>query len=371
MTKLNAKNERIKREYVLYLEEAKRRDPTTADRVLKSLARFEESTRRKDFKSFHRKQAVSFKNKLAEALNGRTGERLSKATVHSILRDLHTFFFWLAHLPGFKSHIGYSDADYFNLSDKDVAIARARREKRVPTLAQVEAVLSSMPADTPLERRNRAVIAFATVTGARVAALATFRLGDINADQSFVDQDARHVRTKFSKSFRTFLMPVSQLAMSIAQSWHEELLSDLRRGPDDPLFPATAIVLGANGEFTTHGLGRDGWRTTSPIRDIFRTAFEAAGLSYFNPHSVRDMLVRHIMVLDLPVETLKAWSQNLGHQGLLTTLTSYGSVPTNRQGELIKQGLPTDHQSLKVPDADLVAAVIQVLEERASASVRS
>src|SRR5688572_9397152 len=203
MIKINAKNERIKREYVLYLEEAKRRDTATSDRVLKSIARFEESTRWKDFRSFHRQQAVAFKKTLADSLNARTGERLSKATVHSILRDLHAFFFWLAHLPGFKSHVGYSDADYFNLSDKDVAIARARREKRVPTLAQVELVLSTMAADTPIERRNRAVIAFAVVTGARVAALATFRLGDINAGESCVDQDARHVRTKFSKSFRT------------------------------------------------------------------------------------------------------------------------------------------------------------------------
>ena len=59
------------------------------------------STRRKDFKSFHRKQAVAFKQKLSGALNARTGERLSKATLHSILRDLHAFFFWLAHLPGY------------------------------------------------------------------------------------------------------------------------------------------------------------------------------------------------------------------------------------------------------------------------------
>lgn len=371
MTKPNAKNERVKREYVLYLEEAKRRDPTTVDRVLKSLARFEESTRRKDFKSFHRQQAVAFKNKLADAFNARTGERLSKATVHSILRDLHAFFFWLAHLPGFKSHVRYSDADYFNLSDKDVAIARGRREKRVPTLAQVELVLSSMAAVTPIERRNRAVIAFAVVTGARVAALATFRLGDINADESCVDQDARHVRTKFSKTFRTFLMPVSELAVQVAQAWHAELINDLRRGHDDPLFPATAMRIGPEGEFTSHGLAREGWSTTGPIRDIFRMAFNGAGLPYFNPHSVRDMLVRHIMALDLPVETLKAWSQNLGHQGLLTTLTSYGSVPTHRQGELIKQGLPKDRRPMTVvPDANLVAAVVQMLEERGSASAR-
>ena len=362
MTKPNAKNERIKRDYVLYLEEARRRDPTTVDRVLKSIARFEDSTRRRDFKSFHRKQAVAFKQRLSEALNARTGERLSKATVHSILRDLHAFFFWLAHLPGFKSHVAYADADYFNLSDKDVAIANARREKRVPTLAQVELVLAAMPADTPLERRNRAVMAYAVVTGARVAALASFRLGDVNMEEGLVDQDARHVKTKFSKTFRTFLMPVSDLAMSIARDWHAEMSGDVSRGPLDPLLPATEMGLSVESVFVAQGLGREAWSTSGPIREVFKTAFASADLPYFNPHSIRDMLVRHIMTLDLPVETLKAWSQNLGHQGLLTTLTSYGSVATPRQAELIRQGLPGRGAAKSDLPEVIAAAVVDALK---------
>lgn len=368
MTKPNAKNERIKREYVLYLEEARRREPTTVDRVLKSLARFEESTRRKDFKSFHRKQAVAFKQRLSEALNARTGERLSKATVHSILRDLHAFFFWLAHLSGYKSHIAYSDADYFNLSDKDVAIANARREKRVPTLAQVELALAAVPAETPLERRNRAVMAYAVVTGARVAALVSFRLGDVNIEEGFVDQDARHVRTKFGKTFRTTLMPVSELAMSIARDWHAEMTADVTRGPHDPLFPATEMGLSVESIFAPQGLGREAWTTSGPVREIFKSAFASAGLPYFNPHSFRDMLVRHIMSLDLPVETLKAWSQNLGHQGLLTTLTSYGAVAGPRQTELIRQGLPRRGAPKgDLPDAEAIAAAVVYALSRSGA----
>jgi hypothetical protein len=33
---------------------------------------------------------------------------------------------------------------------------------------------------------------------------------------------------------------------------------------------------------------------------------------------------------------MKAWSQNLGHTEVLTTFTSYGAMPTHRQGELIR-----------------------------------
>jgi hypothetical protein len=71
------------------------------------------------------------------------------------------------------------------------------------------------------------------------------------------------------------------------------------------------------------------------------------------------MLVRHIMTLDLPVETLKAWSQNLGHQGLLTTLTSYGAVTSPRQAELIRQGFPKRGVSKsELPDAEVIAAAV-------------
>src|SRR4051794_850188 len=83
MSKHNVSNVRIKREYLGYLRQAKGRDEATIDAVAKSLVRFEESTGWKDFKRFHRTQAVAFKTRLGEAVNRRTGERLSKSTILS------------------------------------------------------------------------------------------------------------------------------------------------------------------------------------------------------------------------------------------------------------------------------------------------
>ena len=110
-------------------------------------------------------------------------------------------------------------------------MARARREKRVPTLTQVHHVLSAMPAETVLERRDRALIAFAALTGARVAALASFRLGHVNIGEGYVEQDARTVRTKFSKTFRTFLMPIEGEALTIFADWARELGARSPLGP--------------------------------------------------------------------------------------------------------------------------------------------
>ena len=336
MTKPNPVNERIKREYFGYLKDARGRDDATIDVAAKALARFEETTRRKDFKRFHREQAVAFKAKLAAAVNARTGERLSKATVLGTVRELRAFFFWLAHLPGFKSHIAYADADYFNLSDKDVAVARARRETRVPSLDQVRHVLTAMPAVTVLERRDRALVAFAMLTGARIGALASFQLGHVDVAGGYVEQDARVVRTKAAKTFRTYFMPVDDRAVTITAEWVGELVRDYLWGPGDPLFPSTEMGLDAQRGFVPVGLARRGWASSEPVREIFRLAFANAGLPYYNPHSLRAMLVRHAMILNLTPEEMKAWSQNLGHADVLTTFTSYGTIPTHRQGELIR-----------------------------------
>ena len=109
-------NERIKRAYFIYLKHSKRHSEPSVDAVAKSLARFEDYTKHRDFKAFNFNQAIAFKNHLAEQIGQRSGEKLSKATLNATLTNLKRFFQWLSDKPGFKSRIQYSDADYFNLS---------------------------------------------------------------------------------------------------------------------------------------------------------------------------------------------------------------------------------------------------------------
>ena len=92
------------------------------------LARFETATKHRDFKAFHVEQVVAFKNRLAEQRSHQSGKPLSQATRHATLTHLKRFFQWLAGQPGYRSRLKYSDAEYFNLSDKDTRVATARRE---------------------------------------------------------------------------------------------------------------------------------------------------------------------------------------------------------------------------------------------------
>jgi integrase len=180
------------------------------------------------------------------------------------------------------------------------------------------------------------LVAFILLTGARDSAVASFKLKHIDLATDRVHQDAREVKTKFSKTFTTFFFPVGADIRQIVADWVTYLRVEKLWGSDDPLFPKTKVAVGGNGQFAQMGLERAHWSDATPIRLIFREAFAAAGLQYFNPHSLRSTLVGIGEKVCQTPEAFKAWSQNLGHDGVLTTFYSYGSVAPHRQGEIIR-----------------------------------
>jgi integrase len=344
MTSYNATNERTKRQYFAYLADALGHSQQTIDAVAKAIARFEAYTRYKDFKTFHIEQAKAFKRDLTEQRGSRSSEPLSKATLYTTLTALKRFFIWLAGQPGYKSRISYADAEYFNLSAKDTRIAKATRPARVPTLEQIRHVIQSMPARTDTGRRNRALIAFTILTGARDGAIASFKLRHIDIDEGLLDQDAREVQTKFAKSFVTTFFPVGDDIRIAVVDWVNYLRQERLWGLDDPLFPATKVMIGDDLKFEVAGLDRKHWSSAGPIRTIFKDAFALVGLPYFNPHSFRKTLALLGGRICKTPEEYKAWSQNLGHDHVLTTFSSYGDVSSYRQAEIIRAFSERDDQ---------------------------
>ena len=363
MKKHNPENERIKRKYLIFLKEAKRQNEGSIDAVAKALSRFESYTKHRDFKAFHFEQAVGFKKHLAKQDNQLSGQKLSKATLNSTLRYLKGFFQWLAMQQGYKSCISYTDTEYFNLSEKDARVATARREKIAPTLEQIRHVLEVMPVNTVIEQRNRSLIAFAILTGARDSAIASMKLKHIDLSVGSVFQDAREVKTKFSKTFTTFFFPVGDDIRQIVYDWVTYLKEVLFFGNDDPLFSRTAIIQGDGMVFKSSGLTKEHWSTATAIRTIFREAFIAAGLPYFNPHSFRNTLVGLGQKVCRTPEAFKAWSQNLGHEGVLTTFYSYGAVQTQRQAEIFQQ-LRSPHVPAQSNVDELAKAVVREMRNQ-------
>jgi integrase len=329
-------NERIKREYLIYLKEAQRYSEPSIDGVAAAIARFEQSTGHKDCKRFHIQQAVAFKKKLANLPRAGTGKPIALATQRAILKNLRSFFVWLAGQPGYKSRFTYSDADYFNLSEKDNRVAQAHTKRPNPSLEQAQHAIRSMPCATVVERRDRALMAFTLMTGCRDGATVSLKLQHIDLRNGCVTLDAREVDTKNSKSFTTYFMPVGDDIRAMFDAWVASLIQDHNWGPSDPLFPAPLMGHDPLHGFRVAGIKREHWTTTNAVRRIFQVAFEQANLPPFHPHSFRHTLAQLGEQICKSPEEFKAWSQNIGHEHVMTTFTSYGKVSTPRQAEIIR-----------------------------------
>ena len=333
--KVTEENERIKRHYLQYLHEARGADMATVDKAADAILRFERCTSFKNFKLFRIEQAATFKRQLSTQKSKATGAQLSKATIDGTLRAVKAFILWLAGQPGYKSRIRYSDAEYFNLNAKDVRIAHAGRDTPFPTMEQCRHAFAQMPSALPLQRRDKALFAFLMLTGARDGAIASLRLKHIDLEESCVYQDARDVKTKFSKTFTTWFFPVDPGYLQSFHEWMDYLRKDQLFGHGDALFPKPQMGL-IEGSFACLGLSRDIYSNAGKIRTVIKDAFTTAGLPPFGPHSFRKTLGIMASTQCRTPEQFKAWSLNLGHENIATTLSAYCPVSTTRQGELIR-----------------------------------
>lgn len=335
MRKLNEQNERLKRDYLGYLKQAEGYDEATLDKVASSLLIFEEALGFKPFKTFHREWAETFKGHLEHRKNLRTGKPLGLSTRDGILRDVRGFFHWLASQQGFKSRISYTDVRYFNSNAKDARAAHAQRPKRYPSLTQCDHAFRLMPEATVIERRNKAMFALWVMTAARAGALASLRLKHVDLVENVIYQDGREVATKGAKTFETWFFPVDPMYRTAFDGWVSELIEKHMFGPGDALFPKQKVGV-KDGSFAATGLDHEPYASAQIVGQVIGDAFRSAGLHPFNPHSIRSTIAMLGDKVCNTMEERKAWSQNMGHDSLTTTVGAYMPVGRERQGELIK-----------------------------------
>ena len=334
MRKFNAKNERLKRRYVQYLQEAKGQDEKSLDKVRAALVKFEESTKFKSFKSFHIEQTRQFKDALSRAKTA-NGKPLAVATTDATLRLVKGFFHWLAGQQGFKKVLSYADVEYFNNNRKDARVAHARRPVHFPSKQAAHHAFQGMANRTELERRDKAIFAFLMITGARVGAVSSLRLKHINLVDGFVFQDGREVRTKGGKTIKTWFFPMHPDYLACFTHWVEYLREQKMFGQEDALFPRPKRRL-VDGKFAFDTVSRDIYSNGAKVNEVFKNAFAQVQMHPFGAHSIRKTLGQELSDRNLPLDAQKAWSQNLGHEKFATTVSSYLPVSDQQQGTLIK-----------------------------------
>jgi len=72
------------------------------------------------------------------------------------------------------------------------------------------------------------------------------------------------------------------------------------------------------------------------VRDIFRDAFKAVGLPYYNPHLFRNTIVKWALK-NMSQFEFTALSQNLGHEHVMTTYNPYGKLSMDEQIEALEK----------------------------------
>ena len=335
MAKRNSDNLRIKRKYLVWRKDAKGLSDASIDKSAASISAYEDYLDGTDFRSFHSERARGFKRRLSSQISQRSGKKLSQSSINGILREISAFFHWLADQPGYKSKIHRPDIEFLAPDRKSETTRRTSCWKPHPSPAQVLRLLNHMPAGTELERRNRALVAFLFLTGSREGAAITLCLGHIDLARSCVHFDGRTVNTKFGKSFTTAFVPIGTPCEQIVRDWISELRTEHNFSDSDPLFPKTRIGFGPTRGFQALGIDRTAWSSPSSAAMLFKQAFIDAGLPPFSPHRVRDTLAELAREHCRTPEDYKAWSQNMGHDDVLTTLRSYGSVASGRQVDLM------------------------------------
>ena len=230
MPKRGESNLRLKRKYLTWLAQAKGLSATSIDRAAAAIDHYLDFLGTTSITAFHSEKVLAFKRRLAVQKTTR-GQSLSPSTINGILRQLRSFFLWLADQPGCRSKLRHCAADWFSPDRKSEAARRSSTWKPHPSLEQMRHVILSMPADTVHQRRDRALMAFLLLTECREKAATTLRLGHVDLAHACAHFDGRLVESKFGKRFTTWFFPVGQDIEIIFQDWISELRLSLLRGP--------------------------------------------------------------------------------------------------------------------------------------------
>ena len=329
-------NERAKHGYATYLRHAKGQDDASIDRARAAIRVFKECTKFKPFKKFHRQQAADFKDYLGRQKNARTKKPLSFSTVDATLRLVKGFFHWLVSRAGFKRVLTYADVEYFNNTRKAGRVAHTQADIPYPTMQQAAHAFQAMPFGDDFQKRDKALFAFFMLTSARDGAVASLKLKHVNIDLGHAFQDAREVKTKAAKTIHCQFFPVGAAYRDCFTAWVAVLHTKKLFGPEDALFPKALVGVVEGKGFANLGLARKGYATGAKLNTIIRWAFAAVQMPKYTPQAFRKTLTHYGNEVCTTPEAFKAWSMNLGHENVTTTLNSYLPVTTQRQMEIIR-----------------------------------
>lgn len=339
--KKSFQNEVMKKQFFLYLKEVKGFSKDSIDAHERAVLLWQECHENKDFSGFGKQQVMGFKDWLVSRVN-RNGEPLSLVYRYNVLRRLRLFFEWLSMQPHYKSRINSTVVEYLSLSKKETRIAIQPNKRTIPPIEDVIKVIEAIDVQTEVDQRDRALICFTLLTGARISAIYSLPMKAFDETTLTVDQNPRFgVKTKFSKRIVTTFFPIEyEQAIHYFLDWYSYLKGKRGFTPDDPIFPQAVVENGTENisYYNTGEVEPLFWASSNSVRKIFQKRFLEAEIPYYHPHTFRHLVVKEFAKTRLTEEEKKAISQNLGHENTGTTFGSYGygHIEEERQVEIVK-----------------------------------
>jgi len=327
-------------DYRVFLESNRELDPRTVDEHLRALARMSDFLGHKPFEQISIADARSFKDELRRrrSLEGDLG--LSWSTLGHTLDRCGAFFTWFQRRRSIEM-----DPDlpgYFQLSRKERAVESSMVKGTCLTFDQALCVFSAMPKSTPVELRNRAIIAMFITTGIRVSALITLRGKHVNIHTRWINQDPREVRTKFGKHIRTYCLDLGSELLDAIRDW--------ARWREAHGFGANAPFFLPDRYMQPNGIGLgyrsadaeslECWKSDASIQRIIKDAAQAAGISEdaISSHDFRKVLHPFLSKqANMMIIEEVALQLNLGHTPTETIRKHYASMQDSEREEILNE----------------------------------
>ena len=326
MKNYDSKNSKVRWEYQNWLQDAEGLSESTILAKLRAIKLYEDLFPGEDFANFNSGKAKKFKERVANKTEN--GVSISPLTYKKYLINLKMFFEWLSMEPGYISKIDRNSLNYLKPSRKILATATGKRIIKYPSIEDVIKLINSVEGDTEVSNRNRAIIAFAFLTGMRVMAIVSLPLKCVDLDEMVVSQDPRQgVQTKFSKTIYSMIFNFDAGLLKCVVDWIN-YLKDKGFKPEDPVFPKSKQEMKGNNRLfeTPINVVPEYWISTSSIRGIFKQYSIKANVKYYTPQSYRHSAMNYAFKYAQNGADYKAISQNFGHENIATTFSIYGQL---------------------------------------------
>ena len=332
----NPKNERLKRDYLEWYKEADGNCDSSVENTRKTIQVYEDYTKHEDFKRFSKDRAIGFKEWLRDERKYR-GQPIKESTYVSYLNRLKKFFNWISKQPGYKKSVTSETVSFLSPTDKELSAADQSGSPDYPTIEEVVRLVNSITGDTEIDRRDRALLSFALLTGIRETAMATLPLGSFFEGKLYVRQEHKlGVKTKRSKLIFSLVFPFDQSLLRHISAW-TAYLREKGFGNKDPLFPKAKMFQKGEGDLcyaTSREVEPEFWKTGESIQGVFKKRSHVASLTYYSPHKFRHLGARLALQACRNGEHIKAVSLSFGHELVMTIMKTYGNLTPQRMLEV-------------------------------------